>query len=68
MKLIDWFWSIVEIILWYIFFYYLLFAIKNPSNLYVSALVLTVVSTVAITACPWVRNTGAWKRMLGKKE
>ncbi len=66
MKAADWFWSIVELVLWYGFFYYLLDAIKNPSNLYISAFILTVISTVAILACPWFRNTDAWRRMLGK--
>jgi len=32
-KLTDWFLSIIEVVLWYGFFYYLLDAIKNPSGL-----------------------------------
>lgn len=66
MKSTDWFLSIVELVLWYEFFYYLLDAITNPSNLYASALVLTVISTVAVLICPWFRQTDAWKRMTGK--
>jgi len=66
MKSTDWFLSIIELALWYGFFYYLLDAIKNPSDLYVSALILTVLSTVAIAVCPWVRHTDAWKRMTVK--
>ncbi len=66
MKSTDWFLSIIELALWYGFFYYLLDAIANPSDLYVSALILTVLSTVAIAVCPWVRYTDAWKRMMGK--
>jgi len=68
MKAINWFWSIVEIVLWYGFFYYLLDAISNPSNLYLSALILTVIATAATLACPWFRNTDAWRRMTGKSE
>jgi len=68
MKTVNWFWSIVEIILWYGFFYYLLEAIKNSSNLYVSALILTIIATAATLACPWFRNTDAWRRMMRKKD
>ncbi len=68
MKLTDWFLSIIELVLWYGFFYHLLDAINNPSNLYLSALILTIISTAAILICPWFRNTDAWKRMTGKKE
>jgi len=66
MKSTDWFLSIIELALWYGFFYYLLDTIIDPANLYVSALILTILSTGAIAVCPWVRHTDAWKRMMGK--
>ncbi len=66
MKSIDWFLSVLELVIWYGFFYCLLNAIVNPSNLYVSALILTILSTAGILICPWFRNTSAWKRMIGK--
>ena len=66
MKSADWVASIIELILWFGFFYVLLDAIANPSNLYVSAPILTVFSSTAIAVCPWIRHTDAWKRMMGK--
>ncbi len=68
MKAKDWFWAIVEAVIWYVFFYYLLYAIKNPVDLWQSALVLLVLVYLGMIACPWVHNTLAWKRMVGKGE
>jgi len=67
MKTIEWFWSVVEFALWYAFFYYLLDAINNPTNLSFSALVLTVIGILDILVYPWFRNTTAWKKMMKKK-
>jgi len=67
MKTVNWFWAAVEAILWYGFIYYLLYAIKNPVNLAQSALILMVIGYAGTLACPWFRNTDAWKRMMGKK-
>ncbi len=64
----DSFWAVVEVIILYGFFYYLLDAIKNSSDLYLSALILTFITTIAVLACPWVRNTDAWRRMVRKKK
>ena len=68
MKSKDWFWAIVEAVIWYGFIYYLLYAIKNPVGLRQSALVLLVIGYLGTIACPWLRNTEGWRRMLGKKE
>ncbi|NOY15238.1 MAG: hypothetical protein GXP43_03405 [bacterium] len=67
MKAETWFWGIVEAVLWYGFIYYLLYSIKNPVELWKSALVLMVLSYLAILACPWFRQTDAWKRLKGEK-
>jgi len=67
MKSSDSFWSIIEVVILFWFFYYLLDAIKNSTDLYLSSLILTFITIVAILACPWIRNTDAWKRMMGKK-
>ena len=66
MKAQDWFWVVVEAIIWYGFFYYLLYAIQNSTTLWQSALVLLILVYLGIIACPWVRNTEAWKKMWGK--
>ena len=67
MKAGVWFWAIVEAVIWYGFIYYLLYAIKNPVDLWQSALTLLVLAYLGTIACPWVRNSNRWKRMLGKK-
>jgi len=68
MKAKDWFWAIIEAVIWYGFIYYLLYAIKNPVDLRQSALVLLVLAYVGTIACPWVRHTDAWRRMTGQKD
>ena len=63
MKAKDWFLSVVEAAAWYGFIYYGLYSIKNPVNLFVSALVLTVLMYIGTIACPWFRKTKAWKEL-----
>ena len=63
MKAKNWFWTGIEAVLWYSFIYCLIYTIKNPVNLFLSALVLLVLLYLAILACPWFRHTEAWKRM-----
>ncbi len=65
MKPKDRFLAVIEIILWYVFIYYLLYTIKNPVDLRWSALVLLVVSYLIMLVCPWVRHSSAWKKMWG---
>ncbi len=67
MKPKDWFLAIVEAALWYWFTYYLLYSIKNPVELWQSALVLLVTAYLAVLVCPWVRHTDAWRKMTGKE-
>lgn len=67
MKLMDWFWAVVEFGIWYAFVYYLLYTIKNPVILPFNALVLLVLLYLGIAACPLVRKTEAWKRLWSEK-
>ncbi|MBR9679831.1 MAG: hypothetical protein GOU99_02145 [Candidatus Altiarchaeota archaeon] len=62
----DWLWTGVEAIVGYGFIYYALYSIKNPVNLYASALTLLVLCYVGILACPWFRQTKAFKELLEK--
>lgn len=64
MKTFDIFTAIVEAALWYGFIYFGLYSIKNPVNLYESALILLAIAYLASFACPLLRNSGAWRRML----
>ena len=67
MKTSVWFWGVVEAIIWYGFIFYLLYALKNPVELWSSSAVLLILAYLGTIACPWVRNTDAWQRMIGKK-
>lgn len=62
----DWFLTGVETLAWYGFIYYTLYSIKNPVNLFVSALVLLALAYIGTITCPWFRKTEAFKKMLKK--
>ena len=62
----DWFLAGVEAVVWYVFIYYALYSIKNPVNLFVSALILLVLAYIGTISCPWFRRTEAFKKMLEK--
>ncbi|MFA6227458.1 MAG: hypothetical protein WC631_03210 [Candidatus Paceibacterota bacterium] len=64
----NWSWGIAEAVIWYIAVYYFLFVIKNEVNLYWSALILLVLSYAGMIACPWFRNTNAWKELRRKDQ
>ncbi|GBE19472.1 MAG TPA: hypothetical protein ENG87_03055 [Candidatus Pacearchaeota archaeon] len=64
----DWLLAGVEVVAWYGFIYYLLYSIKNPVNLYVSALILLALVYIGTLSCPWFRRTEAFKKMLGNKK
>ena len=60
----DWFLVIVELVVWYGFIYCVLYAIKNPVNLYFSALILLVLAYIGTVSCPWFRKTKAFKKLV----
>ena len=60
----DWSLAVFEAIIWYGFIYYFLYSIKNPVNLYVSALVLIVLIYIGTISCPWFRRTQAFKELV----
>ncbi len=59
----DWFFAGVEAVLWFSFASYALYAIKNPVNIYISALVLVALVYAAALACPLFRHTSAFKEL-----
>lgn len=56
-------WWIIEAIIWYVWLYYFLFSIKNPVDIAASALILLVLAYLGTLACPWFRNTEAWRKL-----
>jgi hypothetical protein len=68
MNATEWFWTVVEAVIWYFFIYYLLFAVQNEVNLWTASLVLLVLAYLGTITCPWFRKTDAWKRLWGKEQ
>lgn len=66
MNVKDWLLTGVTTIIWYGFIYYVLYSIKNPVNLFVSALVLLALIFVGTISCPWFRRTKAFKELIKK--
>ncbi len=64
MKTKDWLLAGFEAIVWYVFIYYFIYTIKNPVNLYVSALVLIILAYLGAITCPWFRKTKAFKELV----
>jgi hypothetical protein len=68
-----WLLALLEGVIWYFFFLYLLYSIKNPVDIAVSALVLLVLVYLAMLACPvlecpWINRMRPWKTMWKKKK
>lgn len=59
-------WAIIEAVIWYLFFYYLLYAVKTDVGLGQSALILLILAYVGTVTCPWLRQTEAWRKLTGK--
>lgn len=65
MNLKNKFFAVVEAVLWYLFAYYAVYAVKNPVHIGLSALVLVVLAYGAAVACPILRNSSGWRRVYG---
>ena len=63
MTVIELLFGLIELALWYAFFWAGLDAIKHRRNTWVAALWLVVLGCLAFVACPWVRDTRAWERL-----
>lgn len=61
--------GIVDLIVWYLFAYYIVYVLQNLSftNPWWAALVLVVLGAVGTVLCPWFQNTDAWKRLINKE-
>ena len=65
MSPMDWILGVIEAVLWYFFLWYLLDTLRKPErNLWLAAGVLLVLGYLAFVACPWVRETDAWRRLM----
>lgn len=58
--------GISETVVWYGFFYYLLFAIKQGTTLWKNAAVLLALTYLGFVLCPWVHRTETWEKTIGE--
>ena len=65
MNLKNKFFALLEVVLWYFFTYYALYAVKNPVQIGRSAAILVALAYGAAVACPILRNSSAWRRAYG---
>jgi hypothetical protein len=68
MKPMDIFLAFVEAGLWIFVTYYFLYSIKNPVDVFQSAVIIVAFTYLACWACPMIRNSCGWRRMTGKEK
>jgi len=68
MKPMDIFLAFIEAGLWIFVTYYFLYSIKNPVDVFQSAVIIVAFSYLACWACPMIRNSCGWRRMTGKEK
>ena len=54
---------VVSVIVWYGLIYYLLYAIKNPVDLFAAALILLVLGVIGTATCPLINRTEQCKQL-----
>jgi hypothetical protein len=59
-------WWVVELVVWYIFFYAILFAIKNPIDIGWMAFILVLLGSFGLFASPLTRHLSIWNKVLDK--
>jgi hypothetical protein len=59
-------WWIVEIVVWYLFFYAIIFIIKNDVNIGWMAFILLLLGSFGLFASPLTRHLSLWNKILDK--
>ncbi len=62
-KLIWWF---IEVIVWYVFFYALLFSVQNKVNIGWMAFIILMLGSFGLFASPLTRHLSIWNKVLDK--
>ena len=62
-KIIGW---IIEVAIWYLFFFIILFSCRNTVNIGVTAFVLVLVGSLGIFANPLTRHLSIWNKVLDR--
>jgi len=58
---------IIEVIVWYLFFYAIIFVIKNPVNVGWMALILLFLFSIGVFANPLTRHLSVWNNILDRE-
>ena len=59
-------WWLVEMVIWYLIFYIILFAIKNPVNIGWISFFLVILGSLAVFTSPLTRHISLWNKILDK--
>jgi hypothetical protein len=59
-------WWLVELFIWYLFFYIALFAVKNPVSIAWVSLLLVLLGSLGLFASPLTRHLSIWNKILDK--
>ena len=59
-------WWVVELLVWYLFFYTALYASKNPVNIGWVSFVLVLLGSFGLFASPLTRHLSIWNKVLDK--
>lgn len=58
------FWCILEIVIWFLFFYVIFFTIKNPVDIGWMAFLAVVLASLGVFASPLTRHLSIWNKVL----
>jgi len=59
-------WWIVELIIWYLFFYAGLFSIKNTIDIGWMSFILVLLGSLGVFASPLTRHLSIWNKVLDR--
>jgi len=59
-------WWIIELVIWYLFFYTILYSIKNEVNFAWVSFVLVLLASFGVYASPLTRHLSIWNKILDK--
>jgi hypothetical protein len=57
-------WWILEVFVWFLFFYIILFSCRNDVNIVLTSFVLVLVGSFGVFASPLTRHLSIWNRVL----
>ena len=60
--------GVLDLVIWYLFVVYAIYALKGLDvNIWWASLVILVLGTLGTLLCPWMRNNGSWKKTANRE-